>query len=258
MARMGLSGKPMGLRENADRCAACFGVDCLVKSPRGARAQPQGAIMSVKIYDGMLIERDLSLDDLRALAKKARPKLSMLVERAQLTKWAQVAADAYDMALMGIGVERGPDEREDRSALGRAFDHIEKERSEDKKGRRAHLPMGFESCFMAIGAGKTLLLSYGDGALKEAFAKMVKAKPYGYWDNTDEPEGMGRQEWSQRKRDWQKAMGRGFDLAPSEAGVTVKLVAEKYATWWNPEFKEIKARLEEPDFTKKARAERMA
>lgn len=189
--------------------------------------------MSVKIYDGMMVESDLSLADLGALVGKARPKLDKLVEAAQLAAVALVAVRGHDMALMGIGEPAG--ELGALTPLAHGLRHLDSERQEDKKGLRTALPMGLEACFMAIGSGKTLMLAYGAEGLKKAFASMAGAREHGYWNNVDEPEGMARAEWAQRRRDWQKALGKDFAMSPSEAGVSVKLVSEKYASWWSPE-----------------------
>lgn len=220
--------------------------------------------MSIKIYDGLIIERDMTLLAAKALASKIRPLADALIEAEQTRLAARAAARAYDQALMG----RRDAQREGssdgtlsswRNALSVGGHAIDEERSKDKKGERAFVALGLEAALIPIGPGKTLALSYGSKELQEIFARASGAKEYGYWDNTDEPEGMGRREWGQRKRDWQKALGKTMQFSPAEAGVSLMLSSLKYKSWWMPEREQIaEAVAGMEDFTAAARARSIA
>lgn len=218
--------------------------------------------MSVKIYDGWMIPRDLGLPELRKFAIKLRPKLEAMVEAEQLTALAHVVSRSFDSAYLGVAAQEEANDKGDDpgeiTARGAGWRWLADMRERDKRGERVHVPMSFEAIFFAVGGGKTLAMAFGGRKLSDVFAKHVGAVEYGYWNTTDKPEEVGYREWSQRKRDWQKALGKGFELSPAEGGVGVKLVSEKYSQWWFPEPEEIAARLAQDDFSANERAKRMA
>ena len=53
---------------------------------------------------------------------------------------------------------------------------------------------------------------------REALLASGTVTEFGYWDNTDAPEGMDDDEWSSRRALWSSALGN-FDKAPSEVGL---------------------------------------
>lgn len=214
--------------------------------------------MSVKIYDGLIVERSMSLSDLRDFAKKARPKLDAHAESSQLCYLARIMVNAHDKALMGRWQEEvDGGEGASTSPWANAFGALTDMRSDNRKGISRHLPMDFEACFFAIGEGKTLAIGYGSREQKSLFAKILRAKEYGYWDNSD-PLELPKGEWAQRKRDWTAALGKGFELSAAEAGVAVKLVSGKYAQWWSPEEPEVLQAFKAEEFSLARRSAKLA
>jgi hypothetical protein len=210
--------------------------------------------MSVKIYDGMMIARDLTLADARILAGKLRVRLDKVAEQEQTEVCARVAARQVDAAYFGLSDREEPD----RSGLGFAMDVLRKERERDKKGERSFLPMGGQMCLFPLGNGRTLAMCFGGKLYRQAFAKLAKAVEYGYWDNTEPEEGLPKGEWAQRGRDWKKALGSNFELSPSEAGLTAEIVSSKYASWWSPEAGQILDALKNEEFGPVERSSRLA
>lgn len=211
--------------------------------------------MSVKIYDGLMIERDLSLGEARLLCKKARDVLEEQVEREQL-KWLSLKAAFFaDKAVMGGN--QGADPK--KSPWAMAMGDMSEERKRNSKGENVTaFPMDFEASFMSSGNGRTLMIGFGLRTMKEAFAKELGAVEYGYWDNTDEPEDISEEQWAQREADWRGALGARFELSPAEAGMSVKLVSEKYAKWWEPTDEQVAVALGSDELRPQARARELS
>jgi hypothetical protein len=57
---------------------------------------------------------------------------------------------------------------------------------------------------------------------------------------------------------WRAALGKRFELSPAEAGMSVKLVAEKYAKWWEPADEQIAGALNSDGFHAQSRAAELA
>lgn len=220
--------------------------------------------MSIKIYDGLILERDMTLPAARALAAKVRPLADQIIEREQTELAAKAAARAYDRALMGRRDPKAEGSDDDtlsswRNALSVGGVAIDQERKKDKNGERSGVAIALEAVLIPVGPGKTLALSYGDSNLQNEFARVAKAKEYGYWDNTDKPENVEQRQWGQRKRDWQKALGKTMELSPAEAGVSLTLSSNKYKTWWMPEREALaQAVADDPANTAAERALRIA
>ena len=218
--------------------------------------------MSIKIYDGLIIERELSLAQLRSMAAKARARFDELVERSLTEAAARAAASAHDQALLGRRDPKKEGSGEElspwRSALSVGGRSIDEQREADKRGERVWLPLSFEAALMPIGPGKILALGFGTQELQEEFVKAFKARPYGYWDNTDPPEDVDARAWSQRKRDWQKALGAKWQWSPAEAGLTAQLTSSKYKSWWQPEAEQAGEALRADAFSPRARAFKLA
>ena len=204
--------------------------------------------MSTKIYDGMLVERSLSLADLRELSAALRPKLEAHVEGALTAAAGLAAARAHDRAFAGLGVGGASEPSPMRVAMGM----LEEQREREAKGASSWLPMSFEARLFDIGEGRTLAVGFGAKGLREIFAKEVGALPHGYWDNTDPEEGVGEEDWERRKKDWERALGEGMEMGFSEAGVGVSLVGTKYAQWWGPDTGQVAAAA--PSKAERARA----
>lgn len=212
--------------------------------------------MSVKIYDGLMIERDLTLADARLMAGKLRARLDKLAESEQIEACARTALRNYDHAYFGLSGNGR--EEQGGSPLGVALEMLRSERENDERGLRSFLPLGAQMCLFPLGNGRTLAMCYGAKIYKEAFKKIAKAKDYGYWDNTDPLEDLPKGEWARRERDWKKALGRDFEATPAEAGLTAEIVSSKYKTWWTPEPAQMIEALEGEEFCSHARSVRLA
>src|ERR1019366_7183698 len=68
---------------------------------------------------------------------------------------------------------------------------------------------------------KTLCIAYCDNVeMLKIIDNDSKFSEYGYWDNTDQPDGVSNREWRQRYNDWKKALN-DFG-APSDNGMTAE------------------------------------
>lgn len=214
--------------------------------------------MSINISHGALIERDLSLLEIRNLSLKMRSTFDQAVQDKLMDMLARIAAKAHDSALCGTLDFEEP-LTEYSCPAGHAFEHLSKMRDDNNKGLRTWIPMSFEAVLIPIGRGKTLAMPYGDRKLTETFLKMTGARAYGYWDNSDEDENVSAKEWRQRERDWTKGLGHGMNMTPAEAGMTIQLVSTKYSKWWIPEVADMAVSMEAlPELSIKSRAAQMA
>lgn len=207
-----------------------------------------------------MIPRDLGLPDLRKFAAKLRPKLEALVESEQMTAIAHVSSKNFDRAYLGAMMIGALDDKDTEmlTAYGTGLRWLSDESDRDKGGKQSWLSMSFEASFFAVGGGKTLAMALGGKALCDMFAKQIGAVEYGYWDNTEWPEGVTPREWGQSKRDWQKALGKSFEPSPSEAGVSLNLGSNNSAQWWFPEPEALAERLTRDDFSPPMRAQGIA
>lgn len=194
--------------------------------------------MSIKIYSGALLERDLSLLDARGMALKIRPIFDAHVEQKQAELVFKRAVRAHDDALSGA-FEMSEDVSDHSCPAGEGLACLSEARDQHKKGIAGWLPMNFEAVLIPIGKGKTLILPYGEQDLCQKLLEMTGARPYGYWDNTDPDEDVTAREWRQRESDWKKALGPKMNMSPSEAGTSIQLVSSKYASWWTPEISDL-------------------
>lgn len=210
--------------------------------------------MSTKIYNGLLIERAVTLAELRGVTLDLRPKLDAMVEEAQLLALARVAASAFDRAWLGRRREEGP---ETERPLAEGQEWLTGTRGRDQRGESSGVPMGFEAVFYGISARKTLAVPFGDRKLRAAFAEAFGAREYGYWDNSDNDGVCSAKEWSRRGRNWEKALGGASSF--DEAGMVAKMVSGKYSQWWFPTPEALDEALgSREEFAPRARAERLA
>lgn len=80
----------------------------------------------------------------------------------------------------------------------------------------------FEIVAFPYTRNKILLIPfYGQRKFIKQFHKVVKTEEFGYWNNTDLPEGMTKKEWDTRRKMWDKVLpGLGV---PAECGFTICL-----------------------------------
>jgi hypothetical protein len=73
-----------------------------------------------------------------------------------------------------------------------------------------------------------LVLTFWD---RKDYDKVWKKHPgvaeWGYWDNTDWPDGMTKKEWDKRCKDWEMVLGGDGYGKPSECGFTITVADEK-------------------------------
>ena len=79
---------------------------------------------------------------------------------------------------------------------------------------------------------KPLVMVFGQKDLEygEALVKAGVVTDYGYWDNTDWPDGMTSRQWAERKRAWGVLLGSP-DKTPSEAGLSIEYPIKMTTTW---------------------------
>lgn len=61
-------------------------------------------------------------------------------------------------------------------------------------------------------------------AWRSRFMRLPRIREFGYWNNTDEPEGMTRREWARRNRVWSEVLLDKPTGIPSMYGLSIELV----------------------------------
>lgn len=92
----------------------------------------------------------------------------------------------------------------------------------------------FELVAFPYARNKILLIPFcGRRDFLKQFHKVVKTEEFGYWNNTDWPDGMTEKEWNVRRKMWEKVLpGAGI---PAECGFTICLhqVSGPLPPWGN-------------------------
>lgn len=175
--------------------------------------------MSTKIYNGFRISNDLSLVQLKTLMMRLRKHAHRIIKKELWDLTAIEAVCLIDRIAMGKEVYSDWE----RPLISHVEDEIEKKYINiERTGRRdPEYDFHFSIGILPI-KGKTLLMVFAE---RESFFELIKKQrwieEYGYWNNTDEPEGVSESEWEQRKKDWDEALGESG--IPSQNGFEVTL-----------------------------------
>ena len=68
-----------------------------------------------------------------------------------------------------------------------------------------------------------VLLFTEESEIQDMFDAMEEIQEYPYWDNTDQPEGMTWEQWKDRGKEWDEAIGTGV---PSQNGFDITVLKE--------------------------------
>ena len=170
--------------------------------------------MSTKIHNGYRLPAGSDpftfLDELRLALDPVRDRIDaeLLINRAMAYIDDVTAAPADK-------VERGTEIR----AAYREFTNTQRSLSATD---RAHDPHRFELSLSRdpLTEQLALLIYTEEKALHDTFLTVSGAETYGYWNNTDRPEGTTEAEWVDRKEFWDRILG---DSTAAERMLTWRL-----------------------------------
>lgn len=187
--------------------------------------------MSIVISNGYILDKHWSMGDLAKAAKGLQKEFEAQAKEKLTEFIAGHAAQAHDAAALGEG-DMG--EEGDRNALQAASALLEKARAECAKGyRRPDVDVEAQALFFPAGRRILMMAICEDREKIERMAEVFGAREYGYWNNTDRPDGVDARSWSRRKRDWSQALN-GFKSAPGDCAMALSLCPSFLNESWRP------------------------
>ena len=162
--------------------------------------------MSTKIYYGLKTTKSAPslLEMGEALEPFVRPVFEKRLHLLVALEWAEVVGKAT--------MDGETKDFKDISYYALIWD-IEKKIDEASKSLQRDFIYGmdFSVTFLKGTSGRTLAWPcFQINEYYEALLKTGWFEEYGYWDNTDEPEGVSMRTWTARGKEWGKAMGSNY------------------------------------------------
>lgn len=144
--------------------------------------------MSTKLYDGLIIDTDDIFDftkRLHALVKQTFQEVARELVIEEITRIFD-GNEPIDMALFYTAQEKW-DERQGKLSRRSVFED----------------PLRFSLVMGKTPGGKILAYPYyGRNEYVEALLTMPEVSSYGYWNNTDQEEGITDEQWNERRQEW--------------------------------------------------------
>jgi hypothetical protein len=167
--------------------------------------------MSTKIYNGYEIVGH-TLESFLAALRTLKPELERLARKLTARQLAQLATSRFDFDALGL------DKREMPPLTQALLDlHDRQGRIERTRERDTVVDFSFELVVLPV-EDTLLAMVYTE---QEDMRLLWQAQPwcreFGYWDNTDQPEGVSGADWAERARLWKAALGDWY-TPPAQAG----------------------------------------
>jgi len=175
--------------------------------------------MSTKLHHGYQLT--VGTDPFAFIAS-ARAALDPVRDRADAAMLAERAIDIIDRAILDPEPTSDPDPFTAvmKSPLNRAWSELNDEQSKLKENdwrrdpTRLELAIGLDPLTGRLG----VLLFAEERLLIEAFRALPEVEEYGYWNNSDQPDGVTDAQWDERREFWTRVLP-GYD-PPSVAMLT--------------------------------------
>lgn len=176
--------------------------------------------MSTKIYSGVLF----TTNDLRELHQhlmQLREVAQPLMEKLYFDQLLLIAVQEYDRICLGHTPEKEKESSFIRFAERSAWDILDKHSLDIRS-----TPYDTETSITIHPIkDKILGIPFGRTEFLELVREQPFVAPYGYWDNTDQEEGVSDEDWERRGEDWEEALGRNW--VPSLNGFTAEITRKK-------------------------------
>lgn len=170
--------------------------------------------MSTKIHHGYVIKTDDMATVLRVL-DEVGTRYDKAARKYMATLTAHIIADAWDVLTMrgSDAIEKIPELAvlKDSSLSWYAYRHILERQSKIKATGQRDPAVDFQCdviIFPEIGTGRTLALLFSENqTFKDCFLDDALVSYLGWWNNSDKPDDVTEEEWDQRGKDWDRAVG---------------------------------------------------
>lgn len=160
--------------------------------------------MSTKIHSGYILAPGT---DPFEFSRRLRQAMDPIRDRLDAALAARLIAERLDRSILAGEPLAG-------DAPVKAYLEWRKEQEGLKESERGHDPHRFEA---SIGddpaTGRLHLLVFADKSeYEEALEDVEGVEEYGYWNNTDRPEGVSEEEWDARRDAWGRVMPSGVPI----------------------------------------------
>lgn len=185
--------------------------------------------MSIKIYNGYILDQNYSLRELNDLFVDLRKKMQETANKSYLELIMDFCVYVQDMIAI-FGKEKAEQmlQREERFFKGSNFidcwNCVEERVIEASKSDKRNFRYDFQSEVQILPIENKILLMYF-GNDKDELLQVFENEPYiseyHYQNQTDKPDSISEEEWEERRRDWTDALPSWI---PSDTGFTIQLV----------------------------------
>jgi hypothetical protein len=175
--------------------------------------------MSTKIYNGARIVGHTLESFLREM-HQLRAVFLEAAKEAMRQAVVNVASSDFDKQTLGLEDTAPP-----RSYIGAAYIELMDRQFECQRTGQRNPFIDYQAEIVVFPVeGQLLAIPYIDNpTLRKLLANQPWWQDFGYWDNTDEEEGVSEADWKERGRLWSLALPEG--LSPAKAGYTVTILA---------------------------------
>lgn len=184
--------------------------------------------MSITIYDGLAIKAK-SLDEAIELINKKKPLIKKIVEQSELESSVYIAINTLvDYLLFSENslkpyINKFVEERFSKDEFNGKFNALFHSKNKPEEKEELSLVL-FPTKVQIKKENHYLVMLYLPRMLEKKIKPIFEDLliDYGYWDNTDWPEGMTEKEWSEREKNWDKSLLSKSGV-PSIEGLTCTL-----------------------------------
>jgi hypothetical protein len=175
--------------------------------------------MSTKIYNGARIVGH-TLESFLVEVHRMRATFQEAAKDAMRQAVVNIASSDFDKQTLGLDDTAPPC-----SYIGAAYIELMDRQFECQRTGQRNPFIDYQAEIVVFPVeGQLLAIPYIDNpTLRTLLASQSWWQDFGYWDNTDEEEGVSEADWEERERLWSLAMPEG--LPPAQAGYTVTILA---------------------------------
>lgn len=194
--------------------------------------------MSTKIYNGIKIKNPGSIFDLNKKMSNISQEVIIPESIKALNKIsANNAVEELVRAIYKNNYGSGDEKISIRGKIIESINDINDRRGEVSRTQRRDPVVDTDASIVVIPTknGELLAIPFINmRGIEDLFLKHIEHEDYGYWNNSDQPDGVSDESWDQRRKAWEEAMPTDI---PSESGFTFTLMRENY--FYHPEVTDI-------------------
>lgn len=177
--------------------------------------------MSTKVYNGFKFKSS-DMIDIHTAIMDFRMELEALHLRALAELYAKLAVQMIDKAAMVPGKHAGE------SPLVKAWENVITRQKEIKKtgGRDPDVDFDFSLSILPF-RGEVYGIVYTEkSAWRDLWLEKDFVEDFSYWNNSDRPEGLSKDDWKHRSDVWHDMFGTGIFTVPAMCGFNADCTRE--------------------------------